>query len=53
MVVDVPLSSPLTPTPLGDPASSDPGLALTRTALACIWRLIEAYSSLPLNYMCR
>lgn len=35
------------------PEPGTPGLAGTQTAIACIWRLLETYSSLPLNYLCR
>mmetsp|Transcript_5084 Transcript_5084/g.11041 ORF Transcript_5084/g.11041 Transcript_5084/m.11041 type:complete len:1296 (+) Transcript_5084:141-4028(+) len=34
------------------PAAFEPG-SLTHTGLLCIWRVLEAYSSLPLNYICR
>mmetsp|Transcript_24751 Transcript_24751/g.62835 ORF Transcript_24751/g.62835 Transcript_24751/m.62835 type:complete len:1266 (-) Transcript_24751:519-4316(-) len=34
-------------------AADSPGLAITQIGMTCIWRLLESYGSLPLNYLCR
>lgn len=43
-------AGPTAPTASTD---SNASLLLTQSAVNCIWRVLESYSSLPLNYLCR